>query len=712
MMKIKFLLFLLCIGFLSCSKLDKNKIIKYQITDQFFNIQFDILEHQIRVEDQLSFRAEKPTDSIHLLLNKQAKIVCISLDEAVLDYHFQNISKMDNYFQPTDSVKGEEYGNAAELTVYFGKKLDKGDIKITYHLTATDSVEKSAFSREYIAYQVKGYIGHKGVFLSPDYFWYPTLPSGFSNYRIEVSCPDSLHIITQGELTKNLIKNNKRYLEWQIRYPAEGLHLVGAKYDVQTSKYNEIDIYTFFFPETQELASSYLSACQRYLAMYEERIGPYPFKKFAVVENFFPTGYGMPSYTLLGSQVLRLPFIIYTSLGHEIAHNWWGNSVYVDYKSGNWCEGLTTYFADYLYKELSNPQEAATYRRDLARDFTVYVKATRDYPLYDFKERTESASRAIGYGKSAMVFHQLRKFIGDSLFGESFKDFYNNNKFQKASWSDIQHSVEKISQQNLDWFFEQWIQRAGAPTIRLLNKSFDQNILNIELAQDEPIYRLIIPIKILTSNGELSRTVELTQKRQSYVFPLEWTPHSIVVDPEFDLLRKLDRNEISPTLSELFAQDSVVVVLPDQCEKNKFEIYKNFLNMFIEGEDKFTVRSADKVDLNKSENLILLGTPAENSLFQKIKFLEQAEVKVDKTQIILNSEIKPKEQELVVLSLHDKNNENRNYAVILIGNKGKIGRVGYLLKHYGKYSFLVFTDGINTVKGVYEVKNSPLSVNF
>jgi hypothetical protein len=59
--------------------------------------------------------------------------------------------------------------------------------------------------------------------------------------------------------------------------------------------------------------------------------GPYPFPKFAVVENFFPTGYGFPSYTLLGSTILRLPFILNTSLGHEIAHCWWGNGVFVNY---------------------------------------------------------------------------------------------------------------------------------------------------------------------------------------------------------------------------------------------------------------------------------------------------------------------------------------------------------------------------------------------
>jgi hypothetical protein len=97
-------------------------------------------------------------------------------------------------------------------------------------------------------------------------------------------------------------------------------------------------------------------------ACYEALHGTYPFAKFAVVENFFPTGYGFPSFTLLGSRVLRLPFIPDTSLRHEVAHCWWGNGVLVDATGGNWCEGLTTYVADYLSKEEHSFEEARGYR--------------------------------------------------------------------------------------------------------------------------------------------------------------------------------------------------------------------------------------------------------------------------------------------------------------------------------------------------------------
>ena len=79
------------------------------------------------------------------------------------------------------------------------------------------------------------------------------------------------------------------------------------------------------------LAGKYLEATAQYLEMYRGLIGPYPYGKFALVENFWETGYGMPSFTLLGPQIIRFPFILTSSYPHEILHNWWGNSVFVDY---------------------------------------------------------------------------------------------------------------------------------------------------------------------------------------------------------------------------------------------------------------------------------------------------------------------------------------------------------------------------------------------
>ena len=133
--------------------------------------------------------------------------------------------------------------------------------------------------------------------------------------------------------------------------------------------------------------------------MYRGLIGPYPYGKFALVENFWETGYGMPSFTLLGPQIIRFPFILSSSYPHEILHNWWGNSVFVDYETGNWCEGLTAYMADHLIQEQRGKGDE--YRRDTLQKYRDYVRDGRDFPLTEFRSRHSAATEAVGLREDA-----------------------------------------------------------------------------------------------------------------------------------------------------------------------------------------------------------------------------------------------------------------------------------------------------------------------
>ncbi len=684
---------------------------KVSFTEQSMEIVISPDEHMVRIENDVSFKAIESVNEIKFLINKNIKIRKIEQRGNSLSYNLRKQFDLTEYTSEPDSTIQDEYKNAAELQISLPNSQEEGQISLYYSLVASDEVDKAAFSREYIAYKVKGYIGKKGVFISPGYFWYPTLPNNLSHFNILLSTPDTLQILTQGKLLLDEVVDNTRQTNWKIDYPANSVHLVGSKYIVQEKKYKDISVYTYFFPESQDLAESYLKACQRYLAMYEAMIGPYPFSKFAVVENFFPTGYGMPSYTLLGSQVIRLPFIIYTSLGHEITHNWWGNSVYIDYESGNWCEGLTTYFADHYYKEMKNKSEAALYRRDINRDFTVYVKDQKDFPLRDFSERTESASRAIGYGKSALTFHQLRQIIGDSLFFKSFQTFYSNFKFKDASWDDIQKTAEQVSNQDLSWFFQQWIQRKGAPQIQLKSVQLKQDQMEVTLTQiQEETYRLYIPIEVFFSDSTtVVHRIWLEEKEQTFQLPIEGRVLQMTVDPYYDLLRKLEKDEIPPTLSEIFSKEEALVVLPDNCPPAVLQNYQKFAETMSEGEEGIKITESinlSEADL-QSKSLYLLGTPSQNSIINKIQWETGMPFQFKNNQIMFQGMPIPGSDDVSILVSRRPSSEE-NVCIISIGENQKTGRIAKLMSHYGKYSYLLFTDGKNKIKEIFPVSDSPM----
>ncbi|MEF8755803.1 MAG: hypothetical protein V5B60_18055 [Accumulibacter sp.] len=154
------------------------------------------------------------------------------------------------------------------------------------------------------------------------------------------------------------------------------------------------------------LAEGYLADSARYIERYSALIGAYPYDAFSIVASPLPTGLGMPTLTYLGVDVLRLPFIRATSLGHEVLHNWWGNGVYVDARSGNWSEGLTTFLADYAYSEERSRRPHSAMRLAWLRDAAA-LPASEQPALRDFRSRRHGAEAAVGYGKAAMFFLML-----------------------------------------------------------------------------------------------------------------------------------------------------------------------------------------------------------------------------------------------------------------------------------------------------------------
>jgi len=100
---------------------------------------------------------------------------------------------------------------------------------------------------------------------------------------------------------------------WESPSAVDEISLAGGPLTPYTASAGMVEAQVYLRQPDPAIASKYLDATSRYLRMYNELVGPYPYKKFALVENFWETGYGMPSYTLLGPQIIRFPFILTSS---------------------------------------------------------------------------------------------------------------------------------------------------------------------------------------------------------------------------------------------------------------------------------------------------------------------------------------------------------------------------------------------------------------
>ncbi|HEX6067124.1 MAG TPA: M1 family aminopeptidase, partial [Longimicrobiales bacterium] len=369
---------------------------------------------------------------------------------------------------------------------------------------------------------------------------------------------------------------NARYeAVFQFEQPAEGIDLAAGPYQVRQRMMPRADappirLRTYFFRDMDALAEGYLTDSARYLALYADLIGPYPFSGFSVVASPLPAGFGMPSFTYIGARVLKLPFIRATSLGHEVLHNWWGNGVYVDYATGNWSEGLTTFMADYLYREEQSAAAAKEMRLAWLRDFAAVPEDTQR-PLSAFRSRTHGAEAALGYGKAAMVFFMLRDEIGDEALRRGIRGFWSTHRFKVASWNDLRIAFEQASGRSLDAFFEQWVQRAGSPRVEIeqarLRDADGKHALTVTLRQSAPTFALRVPLEWVAGDRSGVGHAALQTERAVATFLPGAAAHGVRLDPDFRLWRRLEPEALPPILRQwIIARTPRVAVVSDTAE--------------------------------------------------------------------------------------------------------------------------------------------------
>lgn len=567
-----------------------------------------------------------------------------------------------------------------------------------------------------------GLIANEGVFLSATSHWYPRFDDyEYMKFNMRVEAPDGWKTVSQGKRTQ--VTNNKgnKVENWDSQSPQEEIYLIAAPFSEYQRKTGDVNALVFLRQPDEKLANKYLDATTKYVSMFEKLLGEYPYSKFALVENFWETGYGMPSFTLLGSKVIRLPFIINSSYPHEILHNWWGNGVYVDFASGNWSEGLTAYLADHLIKEQQG--QAANYRLQSLQKYTDYAAKARDFPLTQFRGRHSSASEAVGYGKTLMLFNMLRQKIGDELFSQSLQKFYRDYKFRIASFDDIQKAFEEISQTKLEQFFKQWTHRTGAADLKLGHSSVQKHQNNYQLsfelkqAQAGEAYHLRIPVAVTLEGKKKARQsfVDMTHKIQQFELNFDSHPIRLDIDPEFDLFRKLATAETPAAFTKLFGSQHMLVVLPRSAKPALKTAWQNFADDLTRmGPDQVDIKWDDQLDaLPQDMAVTVLGW---NNRFadELTASLSDFNVSVKAKSLQFSQTEISRENHAIAFTTRYPDNGNYARAFIATDLADALPGLGRKLPHYHKYSYLAFsgTEPQNVLKGRWAVNNSPMTQLF
>jgi aminopeptidase N len=382
--------------------------------------------------------------------------------------------------------------------------------------------------------------------------WLPMVDHPYDKATSEfiVTAPALYQVVSNGLLQEERdLGDGRRLTHWKETVPiASWLNAVGvaqfASHHAGLVKGIPLEAWVYH-QDRDSVIPALEGPARRVLEFFGEHIGPFPYEKLANVQATGLNGgtehasvifYGERS--VLGRDVTGL-------VAHEIAHQWFGDSVTERDWDDIWLsEGFATYFT-LLFTEHDQGRDAFVAGLKRSRDmiFSLEKRHAGLAVIHDNLSDMERVLNGLVYQKGGWTLHMLRHQIGTDTFWAGIRDYYKRNRDSNASTDDFRRVMEENSGQDLSWFFRQWLKRAASPELQGSWQYRDQDKrIEIELAQVQPgeRYRLSLEIGISSEGSAQSRTekVEMTEQRLHFEIAADKAPTSVILDPNCWVLMK------------------------------------------------------------------------------------------------------------------------------------------------------------------------------
>jgi aminopeptidase N len=305
------------------------------------------------------------------------------------------------------------------------------------------------------------------------HYWFPCVdhPLDKAMFTWEVRAPKEYSIVANG--IRNVISadtNGDRIEEFVQTEPIPTkVAVIGiAKMQSKLLKYKDsIEVTNFYYPETFSAQPDKMDIAIEILDFFEKKIGPYPYKKLYNVQSTTMFG-GMENANNIFYDENEIDDQgnterIHELIAHEIAHQWFGNSISEKNFSHLWlCEGFATFYANYFLEQKYGVEYVKKIiNADKAR-VLFYLKENKR-PVVDTTSDYMSLLNANSYKKGGLFLYTLRAEVGEPTFDKIIQTYYSKYKFSNANTTDFKAVAEEVSGKNLTELFNKWLYSTMLP---------------------------------------------------------------------------------------------------------------------------------------------------------------------------------------------------------------------------------------------------------
>jgi aminopeptidase N len=413
--------------------------------------------------------------------------------------------------------------------------------------------------------------------------WYPCFdfPNEMATSEVIVTVPKPYTAVSNGRLVRVTERGRRRTFRWRQDQPhvAYLLSVAVGDFAVITERVGRLPL-QYYVPKGREAdGRRALGRTPRMVRFFSERIGiPYPYAKYAqvVAADFIFGGMENVSATTLTENILHdrrahgdVRDAADGLVAHELAHQWFGDLLTCrDWAHGWLNEGFATYF-DALFAEHDRGVDA--FRLEMRRNAEAYLREDAQHyrrPIVSntYNEPIDLFDRQF-YEKGAWVLHMLRFTLGDALFWKAIRHYAAKHRGSNVTTPDLQRAIEEATGRNLDAFFDQWVYGAGHPKLTVAFEWDDkarQAKLTVKQTQSSDhgtaeVFRMPVAVDFAIGRRSEAFRIELTEREQSFYFPLRQKPKLVRFDPGGWLLSTVEFKKSPEMLTYQLKQDDDVL---------------------------------------------------------------------------------------------------------------------------------------------------------
>jgi aminopeptidase N len=360
-------------------------------------------------------------------------------------------------------------------------------------------------------------------------------PSDKASLEWLITAPEDLVVAANGELVGTTTENGESTWNFVLDGPIPTyLMAVHLSDYVLLESGEDIPIYTWAYPGSEEAAQDTFGSTADMLSYFAELYGPYPWQSYGNAMAPFAGAMEHTTVTTFSEDLVGDEWGEQVN-AHELGHHWWGDDVTLGTWDDIWLnEGFASYTEVLWYEQYYGDAGRVTYAGYQLDSYLAWQVLESGSTLY----APNFMWGGVVYDKGSLVLHTLRGVLGDEVFFEALRAYEAEFRHSNAVTTDLISSLSATTGQDLGWFFDSWVYSAPDPVYSygLVSEEIEPGIWQADLVvtQEPPDFTMPLQVELLLSDGSvIEERIWVDGAGSSLRFCLSQGVQGLTMDPGF-----------------------------------------------------------------------------------------------------------------------------------------------------------------------------------